>query len=109
LRRYPDTAPSVRINTGLAFDPENNVTILYGGWDLEGTWNVYHDTWTYSYEDNIWTEMDAGSETSTTTTTTPSPIVPNGSDFEPLMLVLVPSVMVIAAVVVVVILIRRRP
>jgi hypothetical protein len=108
LRRYPANAPSDRINTGLAFDPVNNVTILYGGWDLEGTGDVYHDTWTYSYEDNVWTEMTEGSENSTTTTTSPSPTIPNGPGFEPLLLYLVPSVMVITAAAVVVILLRRR-
>lgn len=104
LRRYPDISPSARINTGLAFDPENNITILFGGWTVGGV--SYHDTWTYSHEENVWTEMTEGSEP--TTTTSPSPIVPNGPGFEPMLLVLVPSVIVIGAAVVMVILVRRR-
>jgi hypothetical protein len=109
-RRYPVEAPTARINTGLAFDHENDVTILFGGWDLEGTGEVFYDTWTYSYQDNVWTNMTAGSGSSTTTTTTtsPTPTIPNGSGFEPLLLYLIPSVMVIAAVAVMVVLIRRR-
>lgn len=54
-KRYPDTSPAPRINTGLAFDSRNNVTILYGGADVEFT--TFDDTWTYSYESNNWTDM----------------------------------------------------
>ncbi|MBY8999189.1 MAG: hypothetical protein KGD60_15870, partial [Candidatus Thorarchaeota archaeon] len=53
LRRYPDDAPSDRINTGLAFDPVNNITILFGGATVEI--ETIDDTWTYSYESNVWT------------------------------------------------------
>ncbi|MHA2116615.1 MAG: Kelch repeat-containing protein [Candidatus Thorarchaeota archaeon] len=106
-RRYPDDAPSDRINTGLAFDPLNNVTILFGGWNLEGGGGVYYDTWTYSYEDNVWTNVTISSGSSTTTTdTSPTPTVPNGLDQT--LFYLIPSAMVIAAVVVMVVLIRRR-
>jgi hypothetical protein len=106
LRMYPDDAPASRINTGLAFDPDNNITILYGGWVIDGV--PYDDTWTYSYESNVWTNMEGGSEstTTTTTTTTSTPIIPNGPGFEPLILVLL--LPVIAAIAVVVLVIRRK-
>jgi hypothetical protein len=54
-RRYPDDPPSPRINTGLAFDSSNNITVLFGGADVE--FNTYSDTWTYSFENNNWTDM----------------------------------------------------
>lgn len=58
-RRYPDIAPGDRINTGLAFDPVNEVTILFGGVVIDGA--QYDDTWTYSYESNVWTNMQIDS------------------------------------------------
>jgi len=54
-QRYPDIAPWKRINTGLAFDPVNEVTILFGGVVIDGA--QYDDTWIYSYESNVWTNM----------------------------------------------------
>lgn len=102
-RRYPDEAPARRINTGLAFDSENNVTILFGGWEIDG--DQYDDTWIYSYEDNVWTNMNSSIDTSTTT---PSPTIPNGSGFDSLILVLIPSTMIVVAAVAVVFVIRRR-
>lgn len=107
-RRYPTTAPPDRINTGLAFDPENNVTILFGGWNLEGTGEVFHDTWVYSYMENTWTNVTSGSGTTPTTTTSQTPIIPNGPGYPQTLLYLIPSAMIITAVVVVVILIRRK-
>lgn len=92
LRRYPTEAPVSRINTGLAFDPESNVTILFGGYAMEGA--LYDDTWTYSYESNVWTQMEESEPT------TPPP------GFDPLLLALV--LPVAAAVVVVALVIRRR-
>jgi N-acetylneuraminic acid mutarotase len=68
-RRYPDSPPGPRINTGLAFDSSNNLTILFGGADFE--FSTYTDTWVYSFDDNTWTIM---SDTPTTPlTTTPGP------------------------------------
>ena len=90
-RRYPTTAPTSRINTGLAFDSVNNVTILFGGATVEI--EAFDDTWTYSYDSNIWTQMEE-SEPSTTT------------GFDPLLFVL--ALPIIAAVVVMALLIRRR-
>jgi len=94
VRRYPAIAPEDRINTGLAFDSVNNITILFGG----ATVGIepFDDTWTYSYESNVWTEME---EAITPTTT-------GGLDFNPVLLALTLSV--IAAVVVVITLIIRR-
>ena len=92
-RRYPTTAPTSRINTGLAFDSVNNVTILFGGANVEI--QTMEDTWTYSYEENVWTEMVES-----------APTVPNGPGFDPLMLVLI--LPIAAALIVVVLVIRRR-
>lgn len=100
-RRYPDVAPSYRINTGLAFDPENNATILFGGSLIDS--GLYDDTWIYSYDSNVWTNVTIGSVPTTTST----PIIPNGPGFEPLLLVALSSVLFIAAIVVFVAVIRR--
>ena len=54
---------------------------------------AFDDTWTYSYDSNIWTQMEE-SEPSTTT------------GFDPLLFVL--ALPIIAAVVVMALLIRRR-
>ncbi|MHA2323704.1 MAG: Kelch repeat-containing protein, partial [Candidatus Thorarchaeota archaeon] len=92
-RRYPAVAPDARINTGLAFDPVNNVTILFAGATVEI--ETFDDTWTYSYESNVWTEMEVS-----------DPTTPVSSGFDPLLLALV--LPVIAALVVVVLVIRKR-
>jgi hypothetical protein len=97
-RHYPDDAPVGRINTGLAFDPVNNVTILFGGYVMDD--GLRDDTWTYSYVSNDWTDMEGGSEPTTT------PTVPNGPGFDPILLALVLPIG--AAVIVVVLIIRRR-
>jgi hypothetical protein len=68
-KRYPDNPPEPRINTGLAFDSSNNITILYGGADYE--FATYTDTWVYSFEDNAWTVMSDGPTTPLTTTPGP--------------------------------------
>jgi hypothetical protein len=89
-RGYPDIAPGSRINTGLAFDSVNGVTILFGGVIIDGV--QYDDTWTYSYESNAWTLMESES-------------IPTSVD--PFLLVLVPLVITIA-VLLVYIVYRRR-
>jgi len=86
-RRYPDVAPGSRINTGLAFDSVNGVTILFGGFVIDGV--QYDDTWTYSYESNEWIEM--GSES---------------TGIDPIVYALVPLVIIL--VLLVALLIRRR-
>jgi hypothetical protein len=100
IRHYPDDAPVGRINTGLAFDPVSNVTILFGGYVIDDA--LYDDTWTYSYESDVWTDMEGGSDSTTPTT----PTTPTGQGFDPLLLALL--VPVTAAVVVVVLIVRRR-
>jgi N-acetylneuraminic acid mutarotase len=89
-RRYPSVAPEARINTGLAFDSINNVTLLFGGATV-GI-DPFNDTWSYSYESNVWTQMEES--------TTPS----NGPGFDPLLLALAlpigASVVVVLAVII---------
>jgi hypothetical protein len=89
-RRYPDIAPSSRINTGLVFDSVNGVTILFGGVVIDGA--QYDDTWTYSYESNVWTLMESE---------------PISTSIDPFLLVLVPLV-IIAAVLLIYIVYKRR-
>jgi len=72
-RAYPDDAPSARICTGLAFDPDNNITILFGGWVIDG--GQHDDTWIYSFEDNTWTNVTYGADSTTTPTPTTTPTV----------------------------------
>jgi hypothetical protein len=86
-RRYPDIAPGYRINTGLAFDSLNGVTIMFGGVVIDGA--QYDDTWTYSYESNVWANME---------------IEPMGID--PLILIFVSLIFAVA--VVVALIVRRR-
>ncbi|MHA2374344.1 MAG: Kelch repeat-containing protein, partial [Candidatus Thorarchaeota archaeon] len=64
----PDVAPSGRINTGLAFDPRYNVTVLFGG--MGPDWGHLNDTWAYSYDANTWTDMEGIESPSTPTTPT---------------------------------------
>jgi hypothetical protein len=85
------------INTGLAFDPLNNVTILFGGYVMDD--GLRDGTWTYSYESNEWTDMEGGSEP-----TTPTPT--DGPGFDPVLLAV--ALPVVSAVVVVVALIIRK-
>lgn len=96
-RAYPVEAPAPRINSGLAFDPEYNATILFGGWVIDG--GQYDDTWVYSYEDNAWTDMEEGSDPTTPTTS-------NGLFFDPVLIAV--ALPVVAAVAMVVLIILRR-
>jgi hypothetical protein len=90
-RQYPDLAPGVRINTGLAFDTVNNIIVLYGGIVIDGP--QYSDTWIYSYESNVWTYLGGGSSSI-------------GSTLDSLILALIPVAIVTLAVVALVV--RRR-
>ncbi|MFW9964684.1 MAG: kelch repeat-containing protein, partial [Candidatus Sifarchaeia archaeon] len=93
-RRYPATAPAGRLNAGLAFDLNNNVIILFGGMvDFE---NHYDDTWIYSYESNVWTDMEEDSDSTTT----------NYFDFDPMLLAL--ALPIGAAVIAGILIIRRK-
>ncbi|MFX1483831.1 MAG: Kelch repeat-containing protein [Promethearchaeota archaeon] len=102
-RQYPDLSPQERINTGLAYDSVQNVTILFGGLSAGTTLD---DTWSYSYESDTWTKMDLGSGSTTTISTTP--YIPDGPGLTALTYYIVLSVGTISAVVVVVFLIKRR-
>lgn len=93
-RRYPSVSPGSRINTGLAFDLVDNVTVLFGGIVIDGA--QYDDTWIYSYVDNSWTEMNESSSTTTS----------SESSFDPILLALITPVL--AAAVIVILLIRKR-
>jgi hypothetical protein len=50
----PSTQPSPRRLHGMSFDTENNVTVLFGGFDET---NELGDTWVYDYSTNIWTNV----------------------------------------------------
>ncbi|MFW9789332.1 MAG: kelch repeat-containing protein, partial [Candidatus Thorarchaeota archaeon] len=103
-RQYPSNAPSARINAGLAFDSENNITILFGGTALGA--HQFDDTWTYSYESNAWTNVTYGAGPSSSTTPTPTPS--GGPGFDPVLLALAlpigASIIVIVAVI-----LRKKP
>jgi hypothetical protein len=96
-RQYPADAPEGMINTGLAFDPVNDVTILFGGYVMED--GLRDGTWTYSYVNNEWTNMEGD----TTTPTTPAE-----PGFDPLLLAIALPIGA-AVIVVVAIIVRRRP
>jgi hypothetical protein len=100
-RSYPDDAPSPRINTGLAFDPDSNVTIMFGGWIIDG--GQYGDTWVYSFESNTWTNVTYGSDSTAPTNT---PTTNDGLVFDPIILSL--ALPIGAAVVVLVALYIRK-
>ncbi|MFW9968079.1 MAG: Kelch repeat-containing protein [Candidatus Thorarchaeota archaeon] len=93
-KRYPDSPPDPRVNTGLAFDSSNNITVLFGGADFE--FNTYSDTWAYSFESNSWTVMSD-------VPTTPLPTIP-GPPLEWLAI----GIAAPAAVIVILLVWRRR-
>ena len=65
---------------------------MFGGATFEI--EPYGDTWAYSYEDNVWIEIDEGATTHT------------GLDPVTLLLVIVPPIIV--AVIAVIFIVRRR-
>ncbi len=96
-RLYPVDSPAGRIIPGLVFDSNSNVTILFGG--FADYLDTYDDTWIYSYETNIWTNMDDDSGQTTPTT-------PIGFVLDPMLLALV--IPIGAAVIIVILVLRRR-
>ena len=92
----PDDSPPGRITHGLAFDSANEVVDLFGGIIPEG--GQLGDTWTYSYEDNEWTDMSGEptntGTTSTSGTTTGTP-PPEGMNLDILVLLITPGVLVV--------------
>jgi N-acetylneuraminic acid mutarotase len=53
----PAVSPPPRSDAGMAYDPENHVAILFSGYGLEGSRDLYADTWAYNPETNTWVEM----------------------------------------------------
>ena len=96
---HPEQSPPARINSGLAFDSMHGIVILYGGLLInedDDLWIQMDDTWTYSYTENVWTEM-------TEITNEPAP---TRTIVTILLLIGIPSVSIIA--VVSIYLVRKR-
>lgn len=51
----PSPKPLGRNNFGMAYDVQNDVVIMYGGWRNP---NMLDDTWAFSVGENTWTNMD---------------------------------------------------
>ena len=49
--------PPIRGSHSMAYDPHNEVTVLFGGVSSEGGLHALGDTWLYSYSTNTWTEL----------------------------------------------------
>jgi hypothetical protein len=49
--------PIARGAHSMAFDPHNDVALIFGGFNFVGGWHSLGDTWTYSYTDNSWTQL----------------------------------------------------
>lgn len=98
----PSTSPSGRITPAMTFDSVNEVVVLFGG--LGSGWVNLGDTWTYSYEDNVWTDMST-EPTSSETPSITTPTSPGESEI-PLAWMAIPAAIVV--VIMVLCLIRRR-
>ena len=102
VRRYPDEAPPGRITGAFAFDSTNNVSIIFGGGGAD--YSSLGDTWSYSYDDNTWTDMSTVSGSTSITTdgsTTPPP------DSIPLEIIAIGITIPLVAVAIVVLLKKR--
>jgi len=55
INMNPVIAPSGRSHTAMAYDSNNGVVVLFGGYD--GI-NLLSDTWVYSVRTNTWTKMN---------------------------------------------------
>ena len=49
--------PGVRSAHVMVYDTENEISVLFGGFTLEGGIHSLSDTWTYDYSTNTWTEL----------------------------------------------------
>lgn len=49
--------PDIRMSHTLAYDPHNEVVVMFGGSTNDGGYHEIGDTWIYSYEVNEWTEL----------------------------------------------------
>jgi N-acetylneuraminic acid mutarotase len=54
-QRFPTNNPSARSGHAMAYDPDNNCVVLFGGYDANG---YNFETWTYDVLNNTWTEMN---------------------------------------------------
>ncbi len=101
VRHYPEITPPGRITGAFAFDSKFNVSILFGGGGED--YISLGDTWSYSFEDNTWTDMSTiGNSTSTSGTATPPP------GFIPMEILVVAFTIPLVAFVVVVVMIKRK-
>jgi fibronectin type 3 domain-containing protein len=50
----PTSRPSARSSSGMAYDSESDVVVLFGGVDAAG---VNGETWSYDFEANAWLDM----------------------------------------------------
>jgi N-acetylneuraminic acid mutarotase len=60
--RDPNETPGMRGAHVMAYDSESDVVIMHGGylakgWNDEGIYIHYNDTWAYNYNTNTWTNM----------------------------------------------------
>ncbi len=51
--------PGLRAAHGMVYDPQNEVMVIFGGFDLTGGYRVLGDTWFYDYQTNAWTKYTA--------------------------------------------------
>lgn len=58
---FPAVSPPARSDMGLAYDEENQVVVLFGGYCLDFERDICHDTWIFDPALNEWTEMEPAS------------------------------------------------
>ncbi len=51
------STPEIRMSHAMAYDPHNEVAVMFGGSTSDGGYHELSDTWIYSYEENEWTEL----------------------------------------------------
>ena len=56
IAQVPET-PGIRMSHAMAYDPHNEVAVMFGGSTNVGGYHELADTWIYSYEVNEWTEL----------------------------------------------------
>ncbi|MFX1367773.1 MAG: Kelch repeat-containing protein [Promethearchaeota archaeon] len=107
---YPTESPPARICSGFAFDSVNEVSILFGGWLVEG--GQLGDAWAYTFDTNTWVMIEDSTVITSTSTTTSTPTTTSTStttDPPPdLTLAYVAGAGIIIAAIVIVILVNRR-
>jgi len=98
----PASVPTSRITPAMSFDVSGEVVVLFGG--MGPDYGQLGDTWCYSYEDNVWTEMSTVPATSGTSSDTTS-TSPGESE---ILLTWIAIPAAIAVVILVLWLIRRK-